>query len=656
MILSNLRCRATRYLVGCLMQTAGKWRQSVFILALVCLLSQGGPNSCVAATYGYVTNNWDNNVTVIDIGKNTAIGTPIGVGQRPYGVAISPDGASVYVTNVVSETVSVIDAASRKVVSTIPVPDPVGIAVDPSGKQAYVASGNNLAVIDTNTNSVIATVSYPGHTATHAGEQDIPGMTSLGGVAVNPNGGHVYAASEAAGVWSIDTKTNTVDAWADSGPCEGIAVNSTGTFAYVAGNNIGFAVDLTPVPPSYSGELSTLSTVSITPNNGYQGNAVAINPTGTRAYISQEKFNMVTVVDTSSNTVIKKIPVNAPFGISVEPAGASVYVVNNDQDSDSVTAIDAASNTVVGTVPVGWHPVAFGQFIGPSPAGTVNAVCGSSNGGTFASAPTTNLCSAGTPTTVTGNGPWNWTCQGENGGTNASCSAKVQSAAGNGVCGSANGRNFLKAPSSSLLCSAGKASKVAGKGPWSWTCAGSHGGSTASCSANLEVNGVCGSSNGKAYTAVPLSNLCKAGTASSILGFGPWDWTCQGANGGTNASCSAKLKVNGVCGAANKKKFFTQPDSDLLCSAGSASSVTGKGPWKWKCAGSNGGKSASCSANLEANGVCGSANGRSFTKVPSASLLCSVGKASKVTGKGPWSWSCAGSNGGLAASCSADIQ
>jgi hypothetical protein len=52
-----------------------------------------------------------------------------------------------------------------------------------------------------------------------------------------------------------------------------------------------------------------------------------------------------------------------------------------------------------------------------------NGACGSSNGGSFAVPPTTNLCSAGTATQVVDNGSWNWGCNGNFGGTNASCSA-----------------------------------------------------------------------------------------------------------------------------------------------------------------------------------------------------------------------------------------
>jgi hypothetical protein len=68
-----------------------------------------------------------------------------------------------------------------------------------------------------------------------------------------------------------------------------------------------------------------------------------------------------------------------------------------------------------------------------------NATCGSANTTTVSTGPTTNLCTTGTASTITGTGPWSWTCSGSNGGTNASCSANIQTfnltttKAGNGV-------------------------------------------------------------------------------------------------------------------------------------------------------------------------------------------------------------------------------
>ena len=58
----------------------------------------------------------------------------------------------------------------------------------------------------------------------------------------------------------------------------------------------------------------------------------------------------------------------------------------------------------------------------------------------------------------------------------------------------------------------------------------------------LANNGVCGSANGGTFPAAPASNLCSVGTATTVSGSGPWTWTCQGSNGGSNASCSANLQ------------------------------------------------------------------------------------------------------------------
>lgn len=53
------------------------------------------------------------------------------------------------------------------------------------------------------------------------------------------------------------------------------------------------------------------------------------------------------------------------------------------------------------------------------------------------------------------------------------------------------------------------------------------------------ISGICGSSNGLALSSAPTVNLCSAGTASAVSGTGPWSWTCAGSGGGSTASCSA---------------------------------------------------------------------------------------------------------------------
>jgi hypothetical protein len=185
-------------------------------------------------------------------------------------------------------------------------------------------------------------------------------------------------------------------------------------------------------------------------------------------------------------------------------------------------------------------------FLGSAQAQLVEGACGSSNGADLTSSPTANLCSSGTASTVSGSGPWSWSCFGNGRGTTATCSAKKAQPV-NGACGSSNGGSLASAPTANL-CSAGTASTIAGSGPWSWSCAGSNGGTTAACSAKKvasaqPVNGACGSSNGGSLTSAPTANLCTAGTASTVSGSGPWSWSCAGSSGGTTASCKASPKT-----------------------------------------------------------------------------------------------------------------
>ncbi|BFT94185.1 hypothetical protein MNSC_01930 [Minisyncoccus archaeophilus] len=53
-------------------------------------------------------------------------------------------------------------------------------------------------------------------------------------------------------------------------------------------------------------------------------------------------------------------------------------------------------------------------------------------------------------------------------------------------------------------------------------------------------NGACGTSAGEEHESIPTTDLCSIGTASIVSGDGvPYTWTCTGLNGGTTASCSA---------------------------------------------------------------------------------------------------------------------
>ena len=59
--------------------------------------------------------------------------------------------------------------------------------------------------------------------------------------------------------------------------------------------------------------------------------------------------------------------------------------------------------------------------------GVVNGACGSADGGTFSSTPTTNLCTTGTATEVTlESTTYSWDCEGSGGGTTDNCTATYE--------------------------------------------------------------------------------------------------------------------------------------------------------------------------------------------------------------------------------------
>ena len=69
----------------------------------------------------YIANSGLNRVDVYDI-QSKALVTPIKVGQMPSSMAISPDGATLYVTSSNSETLSVVDLAKGTVIATVTFP------------------------------------------------------------------------------------------------------------------------------------------------------------------------------------------------------------------------------------------------------------------------------------------------------------------------------------------------------------------------------------------------------------------------------------------------------------------------------------------------------------------------------------------------------
>jgi YVTN family beta-propeller protein len=208
---------------------------------------------------------------------------------------------------------------------------------------AYVADESRPAVwvIDTATNTVVTTVPLEG---------------PPGGIAVAPDGKHVYVTLTFLSIVSvIDTATNTVVATVPVGslpqpPPQGIAVTADGTRAYVANLNTS----------SVSVIDTASNTMVATVPVGAGPVGVAVTADGKHAEVTNQSSNDVSVIDTASNTVVATVPVGVrPIGVAVTPDGKHAYVTNHGPPfiiPGTVSVIDTATNNVVGTVTVGVFP------------------------------------------------------------------------------------------------------------------------------------------------------------------------------------------------------------------------------------------------------------------------------------------------------------
>ena len=301
----------------------------------------------------------------------------------------SPTATYAYITNNADNTVSVIDTETNTVTATVNVEGgPIGVAVSPDGTNVYVTNedSNTVSVIDTATNKVTATVKVG---------------SGAKGIAVTPDGEKVYVTNYGGNTVSvISTAANKVIAtvgvknspWA-------VAVSPDGTEVYVT-NDVSGTVSVintatdtvtttvnvenqspggVAVSPDgtnvyvTSGSSNTVAIISTetksvtnTVNVGNSPHGVAVTPDGTNVYVANFGSKTVSVISTAANEVTNTVNVgNSPYGVAVSPDGTKVYVP--DRDDNTVSVIDTATNTVTTAVNVGKRPKALGQFIGYIP-------------------------------------------------------------------------------------------------------------------------------------------------------------------------------------------------------------------------------------------------------------------------------------------------
>jgi YVTN family beta-propeller protein len=204
------------------------------------------------------------------------------------------------VANTTASSLSVIDTATNTVVATVPVGrGPQGVAVNPAGSLVYVTNNgsNTISIIDTATNEVTATV---------------PVGVGPFGVAVNPAGSRVYVTSRVNNTVSVlDTATNRV-----------------------------------------------IATVPV--GNSPQG--VAVNPAGTLVYVANRNQNTVSIIDTVSNTVVETV------NVGTNPVAFGIFIGSSVESHPVETILSGLSTNISGAVQTGEHITFTVNSVGQSTA------------------------------------------------------------------------------------------------------------------------------------------------------------------------------------------------------------------------------------------------------------------------------------------------
>ncbi|MDQ4105298.1 MAG: YncE family protein, partial [Actinomycetota bacterium] len=194
--------------------------------------------------------------------------------------------------------------------------DPQGVAVDPDGKHVYVASfaENAIRVIDTDSKRVVGSV------RTGAGPR---------GIAVDSDSRRAFVTNfNENSVSVIDTANGKLirNVAVGQNPA-GVAVFGRDRYLLVT-NYYGNTVSIID-----SAKLELIDTLAV----GVNPDGVAIDPKGEFAYVANSGSNTVSVIDIKEEQVVRTVAVGAvPQKVAIDPDGRHAYVTNYGDHTLSV--------------------------------------------------------------------------------------------------------------------------------------------------------------------------------------------------------------------------------------------------------------------------------------------------------------------------------
>jgi YVTN family beta-propeller protein len=269
--------------------------------------------------------------------------TSISIGNNgSTAVAVDPALHRVYIGNN-NNTVSVIDAVSRTVIGSVPLPSqPADVAVDTTTHTVYAILDPTFhssqarwsaVAIDPTSLQVVKTYALNGGLFTHiaiASAQHFLVLTSGLG---------------SSGASLVNTISSTQSSQGTTNQASGVAFDPTDRRIWVSnGTTAGTVSTFTIADPTQT---------VVHANVGTSPQGIAVDPTNDAAYVANT--SSVSVINGHTNAVSATIPVNAtPTAIAVDPSTHFVFVA--DGAGNQVVAIDGTTNTVTTSVPLTSSP------------------------------------------------------------------------------------------------------------------------------------------------------------------------------------------------------------------------------------------------------------------------------------------------------------
>jgi YVTN family beta-propeller protein len=312
------------------------------VLATGCTsLRPGGGARAGGREVAYVTNTMHGTVSVVDPGAGKVLADlemPRAGARLPFPAfaAATPDGAKVYVANLNSLSLGVIDTRRNQLARQIALPDaPHSLAATPDGRKLYVASDGGAAfVVDTASDSLAGTVALGAPSA---------------GAAVAPDGTRAYFTTEE-GLSVVDVATNTkVAQIADVINGSAVVVDPAGQTVYALANlhpnGVVYLID------GATHQIARQIVVESSPV------AAAVTPDGRWLYVVNRGSNSVSAIDLKEQRVAARLPVGSvPAGLAMAASGEALYVT--DSQSNALSVISPEKQSVIGTIALNPPPQA----------------------------------------------------------------------------------------------------------------------------------------------------------------------------------------------------------------------------------------------------------------------------------------------------------